>query len=291
MILAIIFLELEQLVKVASALLLLMFMMDNASVIIMRQSKILTYRPKFKVPLYPYLPAVTIVIYLILLVDMGRLPFIVTLVFLGSSAAWYYLFAARRVRRDSAVMHVVQRVTDREIISPTLENELRDILFERDNIIADRFDHLLSDCTIFDLKGKKTAQEVFEQAAAVFSEKVGIDKQVLVNKLLAREAEGSTVLEAGLAIPHVVIEGQNNFAILPVRAAEGIDFPHAPDPVKTVFFLAGTKDERNYHLRVLMAIAQIVQEKDFYTRWFAARDTDALRNLLLLSKRKRDTQQ
>jgi hypothetical protein len=58
-----------------------------------------------------------------------------------------------------------------------------------------------------------------------------------------------------------------------------------------VFFLAGTKDERNYHLRALMAIAQIVQEKDFYTRWFAARDTDALRNLLLLSKRKRDTQQ
>ena len=58
-----------------------------------------------------------------------------------------------------------------------------------------------------------------------------------------------------------------------------------------MFFLAGTKDERNYHLRALMAIAQVVQEKDFYDRWFAARDTDALRNLLLLSKRKRDTQQ
>jgi amino acid transporter/mannitol/fructose-specific phosphotransferase system IIA component (Ntr-type) len=291
MVIAIVFLELEQLVKVASALLLLMFTMDNACVIMMRQSKILTYRPKFKMPLYPYLPAVTIVIYLILLVDMGKLPFTAALIFLAFSTAWYYLFAARRVRRDSAVMHVVQRVTDREIISPTLENELRDILFERDNIIADRFDHLLSDCTIFDLKGKKTAQEVFEQAAAIFSEKVGIDKQVLVNKLLAREAEGSTVLEPGLAIPHVVIEGQNKFAILPVRAADGIDFPHAKDPVKTVFFLAGTKDERNYHLRALMAIAQIVQEKDFYTRWFAARDTDALRNLLLLSKRKRDTAQ
>ena len=291
MVIAIVFLELEQLVKVASALLLLMFTMDNACVIMMRQSKILTYRPKFKMPLYPYLPAVTIVIYLILLVDMGKLPLTAALIFLAFSTVWYFLFASRRVRRDSAVMHVVQRVTDREIISPTLENELRDILFERDNIIADRFDHLLSDCTIFDLKGKKTAQEVFEQAAAVFSEKVGIDKQVLVNKLLAREAEGSTVLKAGLAIPHVVIEGQNKFAILPVRAADGIDFPHAKDPVKTVFFLAGTKDERNYHLRALMAIAQIVQEKDFYERWFAARDTDALRNLLLLSKRKRDTAQ
>jgi mannitol/fructose-specific phosphotransferase system IIA component (Ntr-type) len=188
-------------------------------------------------------------------------------------------------------MHVVQQVTDREIKSPTLENELRDILFERDNIIADRFDHLLTDCIIFDLEGKKEAQEVFEQAAAVFSEKLSIDKQVLVDKLLAREAEGSTVLETGLAIPHVVIEGEKKFQILPVRAGDGIDFPHAKEPVKTVFFLAGTKDERNYHLRALMAIAQIVQENDFYDRWFAARDAEALRNLLLLSKRKRDTQQ
>ena len=291
MILSIVFLELELLVKTASALLLMMFAMDNISVILMRQSKIQTYRPKFKVPFYPYLPIATIIVYVILLFEMGIVPLSISGGFLIASAVWYKLYAAKRVMRDSAVMRVVQQVTDREIKSPTLENELRDILFERDNIIADRFDHLLHDCTIFDLKGKKTAQEVFEQAAAIFSQKLDIDQKVLVEKICQREAEGSTVLETGLAIPHVVIEGEKKFQILPVRAADGIDFPHAKAPVKTVFFLAGTKDERNYHLRALMAIAQIVQEKDFYTRWFAARDTDALRNLLLLSKRKRDTQQ
>lgn len=291
MTLSIVFLELEQLVKVASALLIMMFTMDNVSVILMRQSKIQTYRPKFRVPFYPYLPIITIVIYAILLVDMGKLPLTVSVIFLAVSVAWYYIYAARRIQRDSAVMHVVQRVTDREILSPMLENELRDILIERDNIIADRFDHLLADCTIFDLEGKKTAREVFELAAAEFSKQLGVDWQVLVDKLLHREAEGSTVLEAGLAIPHVVIDGEQKFAILPVRAAEGIDFPHAKEPVRTVFFLAGTRDERNYHLRALMAIAQTVQEKDFYDRWFAARDAEALRNLLLLSKRKRDSKQ
>ncbi|MFZ9023397.1 MAG: amino acid permease, partial [Anaerohalosphaeraceae bacterium] len=287
MILSIIFLELELLVKTASVLLLLMFLMDNVSVIIMRQSKIQTYRPKFKVPFYPYLPAATIVLYVVLLLKMGPVPLCISGGFLITSAVWYKLYASKRVQRDSAVMHVVQQVTDREIKSPTLENELRDILFERDNIIADRFDHLLHECTIFDIKGKKNAQDVFEQAAAVFSEKLGVNQQVLLEKIGQREAEGSTVLETGLAIPHVVVEGDHKFEILPVRAADGIDFPHAADPVKTVFFLAGTKDERNYHLRALMAIAQVVQEKDFYDRWFAARDTDALRNLLLLSKRKR----
>jgi len=39
----------------------------------------------------------------------------------------------------------------------------------------------------------------------------------------------------------------------------------------------------------LMAIAQIAQEKHFEQRWLAARDAEGLRNLILLSTRKRDT--
>jgi len=56
-----------------------------------------------------------------------------------------------------------------------------------------------------------------------------------------------------------------------------------------MFVLVGSRDERNYHLRALMAIAQIAQEKGFEQRWFAARDTAGIRNLILLSARKRDT--
>lgn len=186
-------------------------------------------------------------------------------------------------------MHIVERVTDKQIKSPSLENELRDILIERDEIIADRFDQLIQQCPIVDLQGPQQAENVFKEVAGVLSERLEIAESALYERFGQREAEGSTVLEPGLAIPHIIIEGQSRFEILLVRAGDGITFPHAPDPVKTVFFLAGSKDERNYHLRALMAIAQIVQEKDFYTRWYAARDTEALRNLILLSKRKRDS--
>ena len=90
------------------------------------------------------------------------------------------------------------------------------------------------------------------------------------------------------AFPHIIVQGSNKFDILLIRATDGIDFPHAPDPVKTIFVLIGSKDQRNYHLRALMAIAQIAQEKDFEKRWLTARDTETMRNLILLSKRKRD---
>ena len=53
MISCIVFLEIEDLIKVASTMKLLMFLFGNISVILMRQSKLVAYRPSFKTPLYP----------------------------------------------------------------------------------------------------------------------------------------------------------------------------------------------------------------------------------------------
>ncbi len=288
MIAAIVFLDVESLVKTASTLMLILFILDNASVIVMRESRIQSYRPQFKSPLYPYIHIFTIIAYSALIVDMGKVPLLISASFVGLSAAWFGLYVSRRVSRASAAMHIVERVTDRQLKTVTLEKELRDILLERDDIIEDRFDQLIRDCVILDIQGKSTAEKVFRQAAGILEKRLDISEYVLFEKFLHREAEGGTVVQPGFAIPHVVVEGQNKFDVLLIRACDGIDFPHAPDPVRIMFVLAGSQDERNYHLRALMAIAQIAQEKDFEKRWLTARDTEAIRNLILLSARKRD---
>jgi mannitol/fructose-specific phosphotransferase system IIA component (Ntr-type) len=284
---AIVFLDIEVLVKTASTLMIILFILVNASVIIMRESRIQSYRPKFRSPLYPYIHIFAILAYSILIIDMGKVPLLISAGFVGLSAAWFWLYASRRVSRASAAMHVVERVTDRELKTVTLENELRDILIERDNIIEDRFDQLIKECKILDIEGRKSAEEVFRRVSKILEKKLSINEYVLFEQFLHREAEGGTVIQPGLAIPHIVVEGENKFEILLVRACDGIDFAHAPDPVRIMFVLAGSKDERNYHLRALMAIAQIAQENDFEQRWLSARDTEAIRNLILLSTRKR----
>jgi amino acid transporter/mannitol/fructose-specific phosphotransferase system IIA component (Ntr-type) len=286
---AIVFLDIEALVKTASTLMIILFMLVNASVIIMRESRIQSYRPRFKSPLYPYIHIAAIIAYAALIIDMGFIPLLITAAFFALSAAWFGLYVSRRVSRASAAMHIVERVTDRQLKTVTLENELRDILLERDDVIEDRFDQLIKKCEILDIKGKVSAEEIFRQISAIFAERLNANEYVLFEKFLHREAEGGTITQPGLAIPHIVVEGQNKFDILLIRAVDGIDFPHAPDPVKIMFVLVGSEDERNYHLRALMAIAQIAQEKDFEKQWLSARDTQAIRNLILLSARKRDT--
>ena len=289
MIASIVLLDIEMLVKTASTLMIILFILVNASVIIMRESKIQSYRPRFKSPLYPWIHIFAIIAYAVIIIDMGALPLGISAAFFGLSTAWYFLYVRKRVSRASAVMHIVERVTDRQLRTVTLENELRDILLERDEIIADRFDHLVRKCEILDIEGKIPADTVFRQAANILAERLATEEFVLFEKFLHREQQTSTVIQPGLAIPHIILEGHNKFDILLVRAKDGIVFPNTDQPVKAMFILAGSPDERNYHLRALMAIAQIAQHKDFEQKWLTARDTEALRNLILLSKRKRDT--
>jgi APA family basic amino acid/polyamine antiporter len=285
---ALLALDVERLVKTASTLLIMTFILENAAVIVMRASRLQSYRPKFRSPLYPWLHTLAIVVYIVLIIDMGFVPLLVAGTFIAVSTLWYFIYVASRVRRYSALKHIIERVTDKTLITPTLDTELREILFERDNITQDRFDALIENCIILDLPERRSADSVFTEMAELLAARLSAPSGELLAKLKEREAEGSTVIQKGLAIPHVVIEGQNKFEILIVRSREGIDFPGSPHPVHAIFTLAGSKDERNYHLRALMAIAQIAQEKRFEEQWLQARDASSLRNLILLAKRRRD---
>ena len=54
-----------------------------------------------------------------------------------------------------------------------------------------------------------------------------------------------------------------------------------------IFVIAGTRDERPYHLRSLAAIAHMVQDVTFEKKWMNAKSIGALRDVVLLGKRKR----
>lgn len=288
MICTILFLSLEELIKTASTLMIFLFMFVNISHIIMRVSKIPNYRPTFHAPLYPWLQILGIIIYGFLIFEMGRVPLIITGVFILLGYIWYWAYVRVRVSRQSALMHVVERVTARELAGVTLRDELREIIKERDHIVEDRFDRLVKEAEILDLKVCLPAEELFKKISQVLSPKLGVDEKELFALFAEREKQSSTVIRPGLAIPHIIIPGEHQFQIVLVRCRQGISFPDVPDPVHTMFILIGSIDERNYHLRALMAIAQVAQEPDFERRWLQARDTEALRDIVLLSGRKRD---
>jgi len=289
MILVILLLKLEILVEVASTLLILLYIFANLAVIIMRESKIQNYQPKFRSPLYPWVQILGMIGGGFLIFEMGSLPLLITGVFLIGGFTWYLLYVRFRVYRESALLHVIERITAKELTSYTLETELKGILRERDQIVEDRFDQLIKRSKILDLKDSLSVEEFFKLASAALAESLGVKEETLFNLLMERERESSTVIIPGLAIPHIIIEGDNKFEILLVRCRKGIIFSDDLPPVNAVFVLVGTRDERNFHLRALAAIAKIVQEVHFDKKWLNARNPEELRDIILLSTRKRES--
>lgn len=288
MIAVILFLQVEDLVKTASTLMIILFMMVNISVIIMRESKIQNYQPKFKVPFYPFTPIIALFLYGFLLIEMGLIPILISMLFLFFGGIIYIGYSRKKISRISALMHVVERITAKELHSKTLENELREIIIERDKILADRFDELIKNCEILDIEQSLTIEEAFKHISEILSNRCNINKDLIYNNFLERERQSGTVIKPGLAIPHIIVPGENRFDVLLVRAKTGLIFSKVNHPVHAMFVLVGSIDERNYHLRALMAIANIAQESTFETRWMAARNKDELRDIILLSNRKRD---
>ncbi|MCK5200685.1 MAG: PTS sugar transporter subunit IIA, partial [Spirochaetales bacterium] len=169
----------------------------------------------------------------------------------------------------------------------TLSEELREILLVRDDIIEDRFDTIIKNARIIDMDRASNMEELFNLLAAEFAKLFNAGREEIKELIYKREAESTTVIHKGLAIPHIILGKEQRFEIIVIRSIQGITFEGSPDPVHTVFALAGSRDERNFHLQALMAIAQIVQNPSFQNNWNKAKTVDDLRHIILLGERVR----
>ncbi|HIJ71096.1 MAG TPA: amino acid permease [Planctomycetes bacterium] len=282
------FLRLEILVEAASVVLILTNLLSCASVIILRESRIHNYQPRFRAPLYPWMQIFGIVGFGFLIFEMGTEALLISCLLIIFALFVYWFYGRIRTNREYALLHLIERVTAKELTTYSLESELREIIRERDDIIKDRFDNIIEQCVILDIEESIALEEFFRLASDTMSARLKTEPAVLFNLLAEREKETSTVLNPGMAIPHIIVDGDKTFDILLVRARRGIRFSAQYQDVHTVFVLAGTRDERNFHLRALSAIAQIVQQTGFEKKWLTAKNKQSLRDIILLGTRKRE---
>ena len=288
MLIVILFLDLKDLVKTASTIMILLFAVENIAVIIMRESGLQNYRPKFKSPLYPWMQIFGVIIYILVIIDMGATPLIFTGIFLLFGLLWYWVYGRIHSNRESAMLHLVNRITAKEMRSKFLNSELKEILLDRDEIEEDRFDKLIKQATILDLTEKPKMEDAFAEIAKTISSDLELPKEEIYDLLIKREQDTSTIIAPGLAIPHLILPGRQKFDICLVRSSQGVIFDETNEPVKIMFVLAGTMDERNFHLTALMAIAQMVQSQSFIKKWLKAKTIENLRDVILLAERTRN---
>ena len=281
------FLPLEVLVKAASTVVLTSYILANVAIIILRESKLENYRPSFKAPLYPWMQIVSVIAFGIIISDMGMTTLKISLGLIIASLLLYFFYGMKRANFESAWVHLVARVGNKRLDSYDLESELKGIIHHRDEIVLDNFDDVVSQALVVDVEDEVDQEDLFDYIAGLLENRIKTDKDKIFSLLKEREELSSTAIIPTVAIPHIILDGENVFDLVLIRSKKGIYFTENAQSVNAIFVIIGTQDKRRLHLQALAAIAQVIQGENFDQRWLDAKNDNLLKDIFLLSERRR----
>ena len=90
------------------------------------------------------------------------------------------------------------------------------------------------------------------------------DKELYKQRVLAREAEGSTGIGEGIAIPHAKTEAVNEPGLASMIVRDGVDYESLDDePAHLFFLIAAPAGGANVHLEVLSRLSRMLMDDDF----------------------------
>jgi amino acid transporter/mannitol/fructose-specific phosphotransferase system IIA component (Ntr-type) len=258
--------DLDSLVKVASSVILVSYVLTNLSVLVLRESKLKSYKPTFKAPLYPFLQIASVIIFLSLIINMGAKVIQITLFLVVGCILLYIFYGNKNSNGESAFLHLLKRIADERLTDNLLESELEEIVNERDNL-HEEFKKILKGVKTYEITGHCDFEDMLE---TVFSDKNNcpkLNKTFVVSEFLKREGVASTVLNESVAIPHIITEDIEKMKIIIVRNKDGIEFTRQDNNLKAVFLLIGRLEERDKHLLTISMIARKARESEFLNDW------------------------
>ena len=275
--------------KYAGTIMLLLFAGVSAAVIIMRESKLDSYDPGFKVPLYPWVPLLGVVLCVAAMSVLGTASIIFAVLMIVIAIAWFYFYASDRVDRYGAIFHVFARLGEQQF--DALDTELRGIIKEKGLRAADPFDETIAKARV--LEG--TAGTDFETLAArvsdALSTETGHSSKHFLQGFLEGTQVGATPVTGGVALPHLRLQGLQRSHLVLVRCRNGLNLEvgsgmpggKTSQRVQALFFMASPEEDPAQHLRLLASLAGAVEQEGFMDRWLDAEGPADLKNALLRS--------
>ena len=107
------------------------------------------------------------------------------------------------------------------------------------------------------------------------------DPEEYRKKVFAREAEGSTGVGEGVAIPHAKTSAVTRPGLAFMRCADGVEFDSLDgQPAKLFFLIAAPDTKDNVHLDVLSRLSTLLMDPDFIDGIMAVDSVDGLYDLI-----------
>lgn len=292
----------EGVAKLASAFNLLVFGIINVSVIIMRESRIDSYDPGFKSPLYPWMQVLGVLISGWLIFEMGALSILFTFGVIAIGLLWYFYRASKHVDRHGAIYHWFNRLGLKQ--HDPLDAEFRQILKEKGARDSDPLDDLIAQAAVIDVDEDKSMLYVLDQVAQTLAPQLSLPTEEIKRRFTESALHGNAPVARGAMLPHFRSSDVPRAYMTIVRVPHGIvgrlaEPPDAeapapeqgetpqlePQMVYAMFFLLSPEDDPAMHLRILAHLAGRIEQDDFLDAWKRADGEQELKEILLRDER------
>ncbi|XOJ02925.1 fructose-specific PTS transporter subunit EIIC [Paenibacillus polymyxa] len=136
-------------------------------------------------------------------------------------------------------------------------------------------DLMIQETMIMDLQAT-TKDEAIDELIASLNRSGRINDPVLFKEMIyKREAESSTGIGGGIAMPHAKTTAVNEPTVVFAKSRKGLDFEALDDQAAHVFFMiAAPEGAGNTHLRTLAALSRLLIDSDFISQLMST-DTPA----------------
>jgi len=250
------------------------------TVVVMRESRIDSYKPGFRAPFYPWLQISGVLIAMWLISEMGGLAIGFTIALLLGCVLWYRYYASGNLERRGAIFHIHQRLGEQKFEG--LERELMTIIHDRTQSENLSYEALVARSAVVDLKhGSFDAESLNELVQSIAAERFDIENRAgeYGDGLAVRDprpvGEGvylSLQIMGQVEQPELIVM---RFSPQVSLTMDGVEQAH------TLLYLVTPDRPVGLDLRLAGHIAEVVQSDNFGERWLAATDEKALNSILM----------
>lgn len=270
--------------KLASSFQLLIFAILNLAVIIMRESRLPSYLPGYKSPLYPWMQIIGLVFSVGLITQMGTMSILFSAGIIVVGIIWFYVYARKKVVREGAIYHIFERLGRER--HKELEDEFRVILKEKGPVDPEDYRNMVNGAAVFIDRNCGNYDNALNKAAKQIEQVLPVDHDEILKHLSGEENMENTPVYNKIALPHFSDPKIEETRMLIIKFQDDVVFErpgtaHDKMPLEGLIILAGIEHKKSVHLRYLSELANIIDKDDFLEKWEKANDEESIKQCFL----------
>lgn len=284
----ILLLPVQDVAKLGSTFNLLVFGLVNLALVVMRESRIESYDPSFRAPLYPWLPIAGILISGWLIFEMGLLSIAFSCGIIVLSLLWYIWYARPKIERSGAVNYVFARLG--RYRHPGLQVEFRQIMKEKGLRDEDPYDLVVERAPIIEFDSE-SFEEILNQSASCLADGLPLSADELIDRIRKIGWYEGIPISEGAALFHFRSPRVDSTRMVLARSKRGFRVELPPDvetepsehscKVFLMILLVSGNDKPGQHFRIIAELAKRIEDESFMAACRHIESHQRLKELLL----------